>query len=215
MSGKNRILILFFCIMTICLIFCKEKQTITDPTPENPIAVDKENREVRIAARLNRIWCDESVSVHNCVVYVNGIRAPKALFQAYCNHADFFDALVDIGANPGTDMGDNPDSAAVPNGSKFDVSFRWEGAPKSYTLNEFVADSLGRPFEIHMHNGRDRAVRTNMGCILCYTSCNISITSNKNYNWFEKMQMCYPFRPNPTILPADSTLIIIIFRLAD
>ncbi len=213
MSNKKILMILAIFILAISL--CSKKEEITDPTPEKPIVVDAENKEVRIATRLNRVWCDESTSVHNCVVYEHGIRAPKALFQAYCRHDEFFDALIDIGADPGIDMGDNPDSSAVPTGSKLNVTFRWAGSPKAYTLDEFVQDSLGRPFEIRMHNGKERAISTNMGCILCYTSCNISITSNARYNWKEKMMMIYPFRVNGSLLPADSTLIIITFKLAE
>ncbi|MEO0156725.1 MAG: YdjY domain-containing protein [candidate division WOR-3 bacterium] len=204
-------------IIIIALIFifsaCPKEQEITDPTPEKPIVVDVENKEVRIATRLNRVWCDDSVSLHNCIVYQNGIKAPKALFQAYCNHADFFDALIDIGANPGVDMGDNPDSSAVPTGSKLEVTFRWVGAPKTYTLNELVTDSLNRGFEIRMHNGRQRAIDTNMGCIMCYNACNISITSNTTYNWGEKNQWIYTYRANANLLPADSTLVIVTFKL--
>ncbi|MEO0123386.1 MAG: YdjY domain-containing protein [candidate division WOR-3 bacterium] len=213
MFNKKISIILISFILTISLC-SKKKEEITDPTPEKPIVVDIENKEVRIATRLNRIWCDDSASLHNCIVYQGGVRAPKALLQAYCNHADFFDALIDIGADPGIDIGDNPDSAAVATGSKFEVTFRWDGAPKSYTLNELVQDSLNRGFEIRMHNGKQRAIDTNMGCIMCYTACNISITSNTTYNWYEKMMQVYTFRPRAELLPADSTLVIVTFKLA-
>ncbi|MCX7994311.1 MAG: YdjY domain-containing protein [candidate division WOR-3 bacterium] len=199
--------------LVLSFTFCSKKEEITDPTPEKPIVVDAENKEVRIATRLNRIWCDDSASIHNCIVYQNGIKAPKALFQAYCSHVDFFDALIDLGADPGIDIGDTPDSAAVATGSKLEVTFRWEGAPKSYTLNELVRDSLNRGFEIRMHNGKQRAIDMNMGCIMCYTACNISITSNTTYNWYEKMMQVYTFRPRAELLPDDSTLVIVTFKL--
>lgn len=213
MFNKKISIILASFILTFVL--CSKKEEITDPTPQTPIVVDVKNKEVRIATRLNRVWCDDSVSLHNCIVYQNGIKAPKALFQAYCNHADFFDALIDIGASPGIDIGDNPDSSAVPTGSELEVTFRWQGAPKSYTLNELVQDSLNRGFQIRMHNGKQRAIDTNMGCIMCYNACNISITSNTTYNWGEKNQWVYTYRPNANLLPADSTLVIVTFKLAE
>ncbi len=213
MKVRSLTFILLFSLLGF--IACKEKQEITDPTPEKPLVVDMDKKEVRIATRLNRMWCDDSVSKHNCIVYQNGIKSSKALFQSYCSHVDFFDALIDIGANPGIDMGDNPDSSAVPTGSKFEVTFRWDGAPKSYTLNELVSDSLNRGFEIRMHNGRQRAIDTNMGCIMCYNACNISVTSNSTYNWGEKQMWVYTYRPNPSLLPKDSTLIIVTFKLIE
>ncbi len=215
---KSTISISTLMIFTITITFilsCATSNSIGDPSPTNPIIADTDNHEVRIAVRLNRIWCDDSLSVHNCVVYAGGIKSPKALFQAYCRHDEFYDALTDIGADPGADIGDNPDSNAVPTGSMLEVTFRWNGSPRTYSLDELVEDSLGRGFKIRMHNGKERAISTNMGCIMCYTACNISITSNTTYDWSDKMLMAYTFKPDALLLPSDSALIIIVFRISD
>lgn len=215
MIHKNKIFVLVISVLMLFVRCTEKEETSADPTPDKPLVVDVVNKEVRIATRLNRIWCDDSVSKHNCIVYQNGIKSNKALFQAYCSHVDFYDALIDIGANPGIDIGVNPDTSAVATGSRFEVTFHWDGAPKSYTLYELVSDSLNRGFEIRMHNSRQRAIDTNMGCIMCYTACNISITSNTTYNWGEKMLQIYPFKPRAELLPPDSTLVIVVFKLSE
>jgi hypothetical protein len=176
--------------------------------------VDSANGEVRIAAKLNRVWCDDSVSRHNCCVYEHGVKGPTALFQAHCPPADFYDALIDIGASPGIDIGDSPDSSARISGSKLDISIRWEGSPKTYALSELIQDSLGRGFEPRMHNSRQRAIDTNMGCIFCYVSCKISISSNALYTWGEGLQQVSRFKARGDLLPTNGTELIIIFKLA-
>lgn len=201
-------------IVLLLVPACKKTpEAPVDPTPGAPIVADTTNNEVRISARLNRTWCDDSAAIHNCCVYINGVKADKALFQAHCHPADFFDALVAVGADPGSDMGNMPDSAAVPTGSRLHLTVRWHGSPKTYALDELVHDSLGRGFEIRMHNSRDRAVSTNMGCIYCHTACQISITSNAKYNYWEKVHPVSKFLGRPDLLPADKTNLVLAFKL--
>lgn len=199
-------------ILALALV-CKTEPVEADPTPAVPIVADTANWEVRICAKLNRKWCDDSAAVHNCCVYLNGTRADRALFQAYCHPVDFFDALIAVGADSGVDMGNIPDSAAIPTGSKLDLTIRWDGSPKTYALSELVEDSLGRGFEIRMHNSRARAIATNTGCIYCHTSCPISVTSNTKYNYWENTRRVSRFKGRGDLLPANGTDLVMTFKL--
>ncbi len=210
---KRYILIVLGSIVALSM-FCGKEEEIGDPTPENPIIADIENREIRIAAKLNRAWCD-TAHFHNCCVYENGLRADEAVFQAYCRPEDFYDALIDVGADPGIDLGDNPDTSAVPTGSELELTIRWEGSPKTYTLSELVEDSLGRGFEIKMGNCRERAIMANMGCIFCYTACNIGVTSNAKYTIGDKINHTSQFKANGNLLPDDGAELVLTFKLLE
>jgi len=212
MNKTKTYLLIYLCVVAVLSMFCGKEEETGDPTPNNPVVADVENGEVRIAAKLDRVWCD-SAHFHNCCVYENGEKKDEAVFQAYCTPEDFYDALIDIGSDPGTDLGDNPDSSAVVNGSQLELTIRWEGSPKTYTLSELVEDSLGRGFEVRMGNSRERAIQTNMGCIFCYTSCHIGITSNAKYTIGDKLNKISQFKAKGDLLPADGTELILIFKL--
>lgn len=214
MFKTNIYRLIVLCVVIALSMFCRKEEEIGDPTPDNPIVADIDNGEVRIAAKLNRAWCD-TASFHNCCVYKNGLKADQAVFHAHCKPEDFYDALIDVGADPGTDLGDDPDTSAVVNGSRLEFTIRWDGSPTAYTLSEIIEDSLGRGFEVRMGNSRERAVQTNMGCIFCYTSCHIGITSNAKYTIGDKLNRISQFKANGNLLPADGTELILTFKLLE
>lgn len=214
---KLHALFIMGCIILASLsIYCgKEEEEVIEPTPLNPVVIDTVNKEVKISCVLKRMWCDDSVAKHNCIVSKYGSNAGKALLVSHAHHADFYDALIAIGADPGVDIGDPPDTHAVLTGTEFQILVTWEGAPKVYDINELVEDSLGRDFKCRMHNSYTRAVTTNKGCLYCYTICKTSITSNPSYSAYEYYYsgIKYPFRPQKELWPTEGTHIVVTFKM--
>lgn len=214
---NHKILIVIGCtvLVTLFTVCQKEEEAITDPTPLDPVIVDTVNHQVKISCVLKRMWCDDSVAIHNCIVSKYGSNAGKALLVSNCHHADFYDALIALGADPGVDIGDPPDTNAVLTGTEFDVLVTWEGAPKTYDINELVTDTLDRGFQCRMHNSYPRAVSSNKGCIYCYTTCKTSISSNPTYTAYEYYYSGnkYTFRPDASLLPPEGTHIVVTFKM--
>ncbi|MEO0162030.1 MAG: YdjY domain-containing protein [candidate division WOR-3 bacterium] len=210
-------LIILGCIIIASLtIFCgkEEEEKITDPTPLNPIVIDTANNEVKISCVVNRMWVDDSVSNHNCIVSKYGTNGGKAVLVANVHHSDFYFALLAVGADPGVDIGDPPDTNGVPTGTEFKVLVKFDGDTTIYDINELVEDSLGREFKCRMHNSYARAEALNKGCIWCYTTCKTSITSNPSYTAYDFYYsgVKWPFRPIKEKWPAEGTHAVVIFR---
>ncbi|MEO0156722.1 MAG: YdjY domain-containing protein, partial [candidate division WOR-3 bacterium] len=180
----------------------------------NPVVIDTAKDEVKISCVVKRMWIDDSTAIHNCIVSKYGSNAGKAVLVSNAHHADFYDALIAIGADPGVDIGDPPDSNAVLTGTEFKVLVKFDGDTTAYDINELVEDSLGREFKCRMHNSYTRAVSTNKGCIYCYTTCKTSITSNPSYTAKEYYYsgVKWPFRPIKEKWPAEGTHAVVIFR---
>ncbi len=216
MKGLKSILVIGCIACALMMAYCGEaEEEITDPTPLNPVIIDTVNNKVSISCVIKRMWVDDSVAKHNCIVSKYGSNAGKALFVSNCHHADFYDALIAIGADPGVDIGDPPDSNGVPTGTLFNVFVTWDGAPKVYDINELVTDSLGRGLKCRMHNSYTRAVSSNKGCIWCYTSCKTSISSNPTYTAYDYYYsgVTWPFRPSSSLLPPKGTHIVVTFQM--
>jgi len=215
---KLHALLIIGCIIIASLsIFCKkeEEEELINPNPLNPVVVDTVNKEVKISCVVKRMWIDDSVAIHNCVVSKYGSNAGKAVLVSNAHHSDFYDALISIGANPGVDIGDPPDTNAVLTGTEFKVLITFDGDTTTYDINELVEDSLGRDFKCRMHNSYTRAVSTNKGCLYCYTTCKTSITSNPSYTAKEYYYsgVKWPFRPSKEKWPPEGTHAVVTVKM--
>ncbi|MCX7994314.1 MAG: YdjY domain-containing protein [candidate division WOR-3 bacterium] len=211
-------LITIGCIAVVLFaLFCKkeeEEEEIINPTPLNPVVIDTARDEVRISCVVKRMWIDDSVARHNCIVSKYGSNAGKAVLVSHAHHADFYDALIALGADPGVDIGENPDTLAAPTGTEFKVLISFEDDTTRYDINDLVEDSLGFGLKCRMHNSYTRAVSTNKGCIYCYTTCKTSITSNPAYvaKYTYVPALRPPFKPIRDKWPAEGTHAVVIFK---
>ena len=78
---------------------------------ENPIVVDKEAGTITVLAQVNGKYFTEGT--RHASVFKEGSNGAKSVFTAYGTHEDFYNALVEIGAEPGNNM--TPDNAATTN----------------------------------------------------------------------------------------------------
>ena len=87
----------------------KSPDQVANVSLENPIVVDKEAGTVTVLSQVNGKYLTEGT--RHASVFMEGNNGAKSVFTSYGNHEDFYNALVEIGAEPGNNM--TPDNAAT------------------------------------------------------------------------------------------------------
>lgn len=208
-------LILFLVFCGSVMVQASGEARISLPTPQKPLWVDKEERRVLLYTELNRKYLSVT-NPHWGIVSMQGKLADKAIFKAYASPADFYNALVGIGAHPGNNLNLESRGEKVA-GDRLVVSATWPGLGKELPLSKIVSDSTGRGFDIRFGGNLERAAQEKTGCILCLESCPISITSNAVYPAIGPVKRLFSpnsqFKGRSDILPdMDHQPVIFIFR---
>ena len=122
---------------------------------ENPIKVDKEAGTVTVLSQVNGKYFTEGT--RHASVFKDGSNGAKSVFTSYGNHEDFYNALVEIGAEPGNNM--TPDNASTTKveGTPIDLKVTWNGADKEYDVNEVIKDSNGNKIAFKFGGNYERA----------------------------------------------------------
>lgn len=188
------------------------------PTPSNPIVIDKQAGEIRIAARVNgKAFTDPT---WHAVVYEKGKFARLAIFQSYVSPAVMHDSLKSFGGEPGNNLPMKEYSSMYIKGSDVDVSVTWAGAPKIYSLMDVVIDpdgQNGKGIQAKFGGNYDRIESAGTGCETCLYSCPVGITSNSAYNGDDYVRHGKAgqagFLSNKEMLPKDGTNVVIIYKL--
>lgn len=208
------------------------------PTANNPLVVDREAKEVRVAARVQGEYF--TTPTYHAVVWEEGKAGKAPLFQAHVSDRLFYEALRFIGAMPGDNLKlpspypeskdggaiwgeytkDPQYSQQVVGGDRLQVFVTWQGAPKLYPLAEVVEDPLGaegRGVEVHFDGNYDYIEVFGSGCLTCLYSCPGGKTSNAAYTPYDYAQHKEAGRAGFTgkanILPPDGTEVVIVYRL--
>lgn len=184
--------------------------TETKVTKENPIAIDKTAKTVKVYAEVNAKYFVEPT--RHGVVFKDGSNGDKSFFRAWGNQNDFYDALIEIGAKPGNNL--QLTSVGVPvEGDALDVTVTWDGAGKDVTFGEIVVDSTNKDFEPKFGGNEANAESKKTGCILCLDSCPVGITSNSAHPTKDFDNKIASFTANGKVLPADGTPVVVTFKL--
>lgn len=188
------------------------------PTRQNPIIVDKENKKVLIYAEVNSKSINKR-NVHFGIVFNDGKLADKAILRAYCNHLNFHDALIAIGATPGDNLTKESIDKYV-EGDELIVTATWPGLKKELALNDIFTDSSGKGFKIKFGGNRASSEKEKTGCITCLESCWVGITSNSAYPAATSLQRLLSpnsvFKIKKDVLPAiNEHPVIISYKLID
>lgn len=179
----------------------------------NPIKVDKEAGTVTVLTQVNGKYFTE-VTRH-ASVFKDGSNGAKSVFTAYGNHADFYNALIEIGAKPGDNM--TPDNATTTKveGTALNLKVTWNGAGKEYDVNEVIKDSNGNKIVFKFGGNLERAKAKNTGCLACLDSCPVGIISNTAYSYGAVEQTKEAkFTANKDVLPEDGTYVATIYSIA-
>lgn len=182
----------------------------TTSSENDAIVVDKDNKEVRIKAEVNSKYFTETTM--HAIAYKDGGNGEKALLKGLVDEKTFYQALVDIGGNPGDnltldDVGKNVE------GDKLDVTITWDGLDKEIPFSDVITSTDPRTMDIRFGGNLEAAKKYSSGCILCLTSCPVGITSDSSYAFGEDDTV--DFFGNGDVLPEDGTIVTVIFRLAE
>ena len=180
---------------------------------ENPIKVDKEAGTVTVLSQVNGKYFTE-VTRH-ASVFKDGSNGAKSVFTSYGTHEDFYNALAEIGAEPGNNM--TPDNAATTKveGTPIDMKVTWDGADKEYDVNEVINDSNGNKIEFKFGGNHDRSIEKHTGCLTCLDSCPVGIISNSTYSYGAvENRKEVEFTGNQDVLPEDGTYVATVYSIA-
>ena len=180
---------------------------------ENPIKVDKEAGTVTVLSQVNGKYFTEGT--RHASVFKDGSNGAKSVFTSYGNHEDFYNALVEIGAEPGNNM--TPDNASTTKveGTPIDLKVTWNGADKEYDVNEVINDSNGNKIAFKFGGNHDRSIEKHTGCLTCLDSCPVGIISNSAYtNGAVENTKEVKFTGNQDVLPEDGTYVATVYSIA-
>jgi ferredoxin len=180
---------------------------------ENPIKVDKEAGTVTVLSQVNGKYFTEPT--RHASVFMEGSNGAKSVFTSYGNHEDFYNGLMEIGAEPGNNM--TPDNAATTTveGTPIDMKITWDGADKAYDVNEVIKDSNGKEITFKFGGNHDRSIEKHTGCLTCLDSCPVGIISNSAYTYgaVENTKEV-EFTGNQAVLPEDGTYVATVYSIA-
>lgn len=180
-----------------------------EPTAENPIVVDKENKTVKVYAEVNEKYKNESTM--HMVVSKSGKEADHAMFKSDAKSLDFYDALNSLGLKAGDNMTlDNAGKTQV-EGDALDVTFKFDGNDKEFKIDEVVDDSSKQPIDIRFGGNHDTQEKLNTGCITCLLSCPAGITSNHTHMIGDDEKDKFTLMLNKDNVPADKTPVVITY----
>lgn len=190
-----------------------------DPTPDNPIVVDKEKGEIRYMGYINGTYFTEGT--RHAVVYEGGSNGDKTIVTGYGDEKEFYQACMDLGWTPGNNLtADNQkggDMADYIEGDKLDVTIRWDGQDEEIPMWDCIEATNGDQREADWRFGGnlERAEAKNTGCVLCIDSCAVGICSNAAWpSGTTDSDKVTAFVGKSDVLPADGTDVIVTFRKA-
>ena len=157
----------------------KDAATLNGVTEENLLKVDKDAKSVTIYTKYNGKF--ETEATRHLVICKDGKLSDKSIFSSYVSPTDFYNALVEVGAEAGNNMTADNASTTKSEGSKLEVSLCWAGQEGSVGIDDVVKDSNGKAIDMRFSGNIDPSKEYNTGCISCLDSCFVGITSNGEY----------------------------------
>ena len=158
---------------------------------DKPMKVDKEAGTVTVLTKVNGKYFEQSTR-HNSVEQ-SGTNGAKSIFTAYAKPEEFYNALIELGAQPGNNMTPH-------NGETTHV--------------EGIKDSNGKKINFRFGGNLKAAIDKNTGCLSCLDSCPVGVISNETYTYgaIEKRKEV-SFTGNSDVLPEDGTYVAVIYSI--
>lgn len=186
----------------------------SDAVDYSTITIDKEAKTVTIWAQVNGKYFTEST--RHGIVFKDGGNGEKALMRGMCSQLDFYQALIEIGAEPGNNLSLPVDNGATVEGDKLNVTVTWDGASEAVAFEDCLKTGSGDSYvaDFRFGGNYDNAKDKNTGCILCLDSCPVGIASSAA-NGFGSIEGTKTLQVygNSDVLPADGTYVQVQFEL--
>lgn len=197
------------------------------PEENQPILVNKSEKEVRILAELQPQAFAGSLlrrtSGYHAVVWKQGKAAGESLLASFVDDTTFHDALVSIGAIPGNNLTmaawnerTNPESSAPDTrveGSPVDVLVWWPGLRSPLRLQDMLIDSAGLGLDLRFGGNKALIPVWRSGCIICLYSCPGGKISNRRYTIRDYVKNPKNFSVDFSHVPKGNRKALVIVRL--
>lgn len=175
--------------------------------------MDKEAKTVTLLAKVNGKYFEEAT--RHAVIFKDGNIADKSLFVSEVSPADFHQALLDIGAEPGNNVTEENAADTPTEGSPLEVMVT-NPDQSEHNLEEIFEDSNGKPIDMRFSGNLDGAKEIPTGCITCLDSCFVGITSNATYTLGAiEDRKEVEFKVNSDNLPEDGEYVAFTYTLKD
>lgn len=214
---KKFFAIMLAMVMALSLAACGSSQESaesaesTEAVDLTAITVDAEAKSVSIPAIVNGSFFDTSTMHY--IVFEEGSVADSSMMTAYVKPADFYDAMMEIGGQPGNTEKNKIKSGEFVTGQDIDVSITWEGHPDPVS----VADSVTSDGDMNMNmvfvGNKDNNADCGSGCIACLNSCYAGITVNNGLAFDDITSGKVKAYLNKDTMPEDGTVVTVTFTL--
>lgn len=173
------------------------------------LIVDEQAKTITVWGQVNAKYFTEPT--HHFLVNKDGKNGEKAVLRAWAKPADFHEALVKLGANPGNNLTVEDAAGKFVEGDKIDVTVSWEGSNGEVPMADCIKTLDGSPYQTDIRFGGnlDASNELQTGCLCCTFSCPVGICSNAAYAYDSG-----DVNSNGDVLPADGTFVQVKFTLA-
>lgn len=208
-------------ILLTSLVACgapsESTETTEEPASQEVMVVDKDKKEVTMLAEVNGKYFTEST--RHGVVFKDGSNGEKSVLRGLADEKEFYHALIAIGAKAGDnltgeDMKAGPTDGKSVEGDKLNVFVTWDGLDKEIPFQDIIKASEERESDFRFGGNLASAEKNNTGCVLCLDSCATGIASDAAYPTGTTQNKVVDFFGDDSVLPADGTVVKVIFRLA-
>jgi hypothetical protein len=174
------------------------------------VVVDEEARTVSVYGAVNAKYFTEPT--HHFLVNKDGSNGDKCILRAWATPADFYEAMLSLGATPGDNLTkENADGRFV-EGTPLEVTVSWDGSDGEVPIGDCIKTQDGSPYEVDERFGgmMENNNEYGSGCINCTFSCWVGISSNGAYAYNTDDVL-----GNGDVLPADGTICKVTFKVTD
>ena len=219
---KNKIILAVFAIVIVAS--CSKSQKTEELTNSMgssilrdsgavPVIIDADKKEVVVEAEVNGKYFN-SPTRHG-VVFKGGSNGDKAVLRGLCDEREFYQALIDIGAEPGNNLTfEDMKLGKTVEGQKLDVFVTWDGLGREIPFADIIKSADSRTMDLRFGGNFENAKAKRTGCILCLDSCAVGIVSDAAYETGAVEMKKVDRFGREDILPADGTKVSVIFRIS-
>jgi hypothetical protein len=201
------------------------------PSRENPLVVDKEKKQIQIAAYVQAkefnakpfLSLGHVRNYHAIVWEGGGVKKSDILFVSHADDLSIHNALLELGATPGNNLtldtwekrGDphNQEPNKRVEGTAMEAFVSWEGAPMSYSIAELLKETGGKGISLRFGGNKEHIPVWKSGCILCLYSCPGGKIGNAAYTVNDYAAGSTYFTAREDLLPPDGTEVVITLSL--
>lgn len=200
-------------VMMFSLCACGGNGGSNDDVDYSEIIKDADAGTVSVYGTVNGMFFDQSTM--HFMVYEEGSVAEKSMIKAFADSQDFYDALVEVGGQPGNETTDKIKDGEFVKGQEIEVTMTWDGQDEPIAWEDFTKLKDGsRPDAKFLFGGNKQNNETaGSGCIACNNSCWAGIISNGAYAYGAVDAEDPAILLNDKVAPEDGTVVKVTFTL--